>query len=267
MNQNQVKLIAIDMDGTLLNSQKEIPVENIKAIQEAAAAGIKIVLCTGRPRSGILPHFEKLGLSEEEYIIMNNGCSTYETKNWTLLQYESLSRPEMKEDFPEVALTLTGEKTYYVVGDEVPELVAYDAGTVFTEAKARSLEEIFAEGQVIFQAMYMADSEPLDAFQNTVQDGLNQSYSTVRSQDYIFEIMPQGATKASGLKHLAEKLDINPDQIMALGDAANDFEMLQFVGQSVAMGNASDDIKALCKYVTLTNDEAGVAHAIRTWAL
>ena len=61
------------MDGTLLDSQKEIPAENIKAIQEAAAAGIKIVLCTGRPRSGILPHFEKLGLSEEEYIIMNNG--------------------------------------------------------------------------------------------------------------------------------------------------------------------------------------------------
>ena len=273
MNQNQVKLIAIDMDGTLLNSQKEIPEENIKAIQEAAAAGIKIVLCTGRPRSGILPHFEKLGLSEEEYIIMNNGCSTYETKNWTLLQSESLSRPEMEEilqaceDFPEVALTLTGEKTYYVVGDEVPELVAYDAGTVFTEAKARSLEEIFVEGQVIFQAMYMADSEPLDAFQNAVQDGLSQSYSTVRSQDYIFEIMPQGATKASGLKHLAEKLDINPDQIMALGDAANDLEMLQFVGQSVAMGNASDGIKALCKYVTLTNDEAGVAHAIRTWVL
>lgn len=273
MNQNQVKLIAIDMDGTLLNSQKEIPEENIKAIQEAAEAGIKIVLCTGRPRSGILPHFEKLGLSEEEYIIMNNGCSTYETKNWTLLQSESLSRPEMEEllqaceGFPEVTLTLTGEKTYYVVGDEVPELVAYDAGTVFTEAKARSLEEIFAEGQVIFQAMYMADSEPLDAFQNAVQDGLSQSYSTVRSQDYIFEIMPQGATKASGLKHLAEKLEIAPNQIMALGDAANDLEMLQFVGQSVAMGNASDDIKDLCKYVTLTNDEAGVAHAIRTWAL
>ena len=60
MNQNQVKLIAIDMDGTLLNSQKEIPEENIKAIQDAAAAGIKIVLCTGRPRSGIVPHFEKL---------------------------------------------------------------------------------------------------------------------------------------------------------------------------------------------------------------
>lgn len=273
MNQNQVKLIAIDMDGTLLNTQKEIPEENIKAIQEATAAGIKIVLCTGRPCSGIVPHFEKLGLSEEEYIIMNNGCSTYETKNWTLLESESLSRSEMEEllqaceDFPGVALTFTGEKSYYVVGNEVPELVAYDAGTVFTEAKARSLEEIFEEGQVIFQAMYMAESEPLDAFQNAVQDILNQSYSTVRSQEYIFEVMPQGATKASGLKRLVEKLDINRDQIMALGDAANDLEMLQFVGQSVAMGNASDDIKSLSKYVTLTNDQSGVAYAIRTWAL
>lgn len=273
MNQNQVKLIAIDMDGTLLNTQKEIPEENIKAIQEATAAGIKIVLCTGRPCSGIVPHFEKLGLSEEEFIIMNNGCSTYETKNWTLLESESLSRSEMEEllqaceDFPGVALTFTGEKSYYVVGNEVPELVSYDAGTVFTEAKARSLEEIFEERQVIFQAMYMAESEPLDAFQNAVQDILNQSYSTVRSQEYIFEVMPQGATKASGLKRLVEKLDINRDQIMALGDAANDLEMLQFVGQSVAMGNASDDIKSLSKYVTLTNDQAGVAYAIRTWAL
>ena len=115
--------------------------------------------------------------------------------------------------------------------------------------------------------MYMAESEPLDAFQNAVQDILNQSYSTVRSQEYIFEVMPQGATKASGLKRLVEKLDINRDQIMALGDAANDLEMLQFVGQSVAMGNASDDIKSLSKYVTLTNDQAGVAYAIRTWAL
>ena len=85
---------------------------------------------------------------------------------------------------------------------------------LFYRSEARSLEEIFEEGQVIFQAMYMAESEPLDAFQNAVQDRLDQSYSTVRSQEYIFEVMPQGATKASGLKHLAEKLDINRDQIM-----------------------------------------------------
>ena len=162
---------------------------------------------------------------------------------------------------------MTGEKSFYVVGNEVPDLVAYDAGTVYMVAEAKSLEEIFAEGQVIFEAMYMAESKPLDDFQNAMEESLSQHYSTVRSQDYIFEIMPQGATKASGLKHLAEKLGIDPEQIMALGDAANDIEMLEFVGQSVAMGNASDDIKSLSKYVTLTNDQAGVAHAIRTWAL
>ena len=83
----------------------------------------------------------------------------------------------------------------------------------------------------------------------------------------LIRAIAQFVVKNSGLKHLAEKLDINRDQIMALGDAANDLEMLQFVGQSVAMGNASDDIKSLSKYVTLTNDQAGVAYAIRTWAL
>lgn len=268
-----VKLIAIDMDGTLLNSQKEIPQDNIDAIQEATKAGIQIVLCSGRPRSGILPYFEQLGLTEEEFIIMNNGCTTYETKDWHMIQKETLSQTEIVglqeacNNFPDVYLTLTGENSYYVVADKVPDLVAYDAGTVFMEAKARSLEEIFAEGEVIFQAMYMAEEAILDAFQAAVDPRLSQDFSTVRSQDYIYEIMPQGATKASALEHLAQTLGLTASQVMTLGDAANDLEMHAYADHSVAMGNASQDIKDACQHVTLTNDQAGVAYAIRRWAL
>ena len=110
-----IKLIAIDLDGTLLNSDKKIPDENVKAIQKAAKAGVKIVLCTGRPKSGILPYFERLGLTDEEYIIMNNGCSIYNTKNWELVSYAQVNNDELDkldqavEGYPEVCLTLTGE--------------------------------------------------------------------------------------------------------------------------------------------------------------
>lgn len=115
-----IKLIAIDLDGTLLNSDNKIPEENVKAIQKAAQAGVKIVLCTGRPKSGILPFFEKLGLDDEEYIIMNNGCTIYNTKNWELVFYAQVTNEELDKlneavaDYPDVCLTLTGEKHYYL---------------------------------------------------------------------------------------------------------------------------------------------------------
>lgn len=268
-----IKLIAIDLDGTLLNSDKKIPDENIKAIQKAAKAGVKIVLCTGRPKSGILPYFERLGLTDEEYIIMNNGCSIYNTKNWELVSYAQVNNDELDKldqvlaDYPEVCLTLTGEKHYYAVGSEVPELVQYDAGLVFDTAKAVSIDELKASSEIIFQAMYMARAPYLDPFQEAKESALAAEFSVVRSQKYIFEAMPKGYTKATALKALSEKLGFTPAEVMAIGDAANDIEMLEFADNSVAMGNATDEVKALCRYETTTNDQAGVAQAIYDYVL
>lgn len=268
-----IKLIAIDLDGTLLNSDKKIPDENVKAIQKAAKAGVKIVLCTGRPKSGILPYFERLGLTDEEYIIMNNGCSIYNTKNWELVSYAQVNNDELDkldqavEGYPEVCLTLTSEKHYYAVGSEVPELVQYDAGLVFDTAKAVSIDELKASSEIIFQAMYMARAPYLDLFQEAKESALAPEFSVVRSQEYIFEIMPKGYTKATALKALSEKLGFTPAEVMAIGDAANDIEMLEFADNSVAMGNATDEVKALCRYETTTNDQAGVAQAIYDYVL
>lgn len=268
-----IKLIAIDLDGTLLNSAKQIPTENIKAIQKAAKAGVKIVLCTGRPKSGILPYFEQLGLTDEEYIIMNNGCSVYNTKQWELVSHAQISKEDLEKlnrvlaDYPEVCLTLTTEEHYYAIASQVPELVQYDAGLVFDTAQAISFEEAKASSELIFQAMYMAKAPYLDVFQEAQESTLAADFSVVRSQEYIFEAMPKGYTKATALKALSEKLGFSPAEVMAIGDAANDIEMLNFAGHSVAMGNATDEVKALCRYQTTSNDQAGVAQAIYDYGL
>lgn len=94
-----------------------------------------------------------------------------------------------------------------------------------------------------------------------------KDFSVVRSQEYIFEAMPKGYTKATALKALSEKLGFSPEQVMALGDAANDLEMLEFAYHSVAMGNATDEVKSICRYETTTNDNAGVAQAIYDYVL
>lgn len=266
-------MIAIDLDGTLLNDQKQIPKENIVAIQKATEAGLKIVLCTGRPSSGTKPYFDQLGLTKEEFLILNNGCSTYNSPNWELRHAKTLdlsdvaSLEALSQPFPDVYLTLTGEKDYLVLEETVPELVQADGDLVFTRVKATDLRQLEQSGQVIFQAMYMGEKEALDRFELLARDQLAQSYSVVRSQETILEIMPKGVTKAYALKALANDLSISPQEVMAIGDAPNDIEMLQYAGLGVAMGNAEETIKVLADKVSLTNNQAGVAHAIYQFAM
>lgn len=269
-----IKLIAIDMDGTLLNSKKEIPKQNQVAIQAAAEKGVKIVICTGRAQSGVVPFYEELGLSaKEEYAILNNGCSIHQTSDWSLVDYAYLEASDIAfladkvKAYPQVQLVLTEKEDFLVVDEEPSELVRYDASLVFAEPVSISSQKSQQADKLVFQAMFMGDPEAIDAFQAQEEATLAERFSVVRSQPYIFEVMPKGVTKASGLKKLAEHLSIAPSEIMALGDAGNDAEMLAYAGLSVAMGNATPAIKALATVETADHDQAGVGLAIEKYVL
>lgn len=257
----------------MLNHQKELVKENIEAVQAAADSGVTIVICTGRPLSGTKPFFEQLGLSENEFLILNNGCSVYQSKDWQLIQSAQISLSDVAnlhklcQDYPGVDLTLTAEKDYYVLADQVPALVQFDGDLVFTKVKATSIEALKTKTDLIFQGMYMGEKPLLDKFEAAVRKDLEKDYSVVRSQDYILEIMPKNVTKAFALKALAEHLKIEQKQVMAIGDAANDLEMISYAGLGIAMGNASQAIKDLADAVTADCDHAGVAQAIRTYVL
>lgn len=263
-----VKLIAIDMDGTLLNSQKQLPQENIRALKEATEAGIKVVICTGRPLVGVKPFFEQLDVTTDDYVIVNNGCSTHRAHNWELVDDFQLTAEELtylydlQKDEPGVQLTAFDEEHYYVVAEEALPIIHWDASLVFTEPVCVTLEELLSKDTTYFEAMIVGEAADLDPFQAKYEAVLSERFSTVRSQHYIFETLPKGATKATALARLAEQLGYSPEEVMALGDANNDLEMLTYAGYSVAMGNSDDHIKAVAKYVTGTNDEAGVAQAI-----
>lgn len=263
-----IKLIALDMDGTLLNSQKEIPQAHIQAIHQAIENGVKLVLCTGRPLVGVKPYYEQLGLSgENEYVIINNGCSTHQTKDWNLVAWKELSvenilyLDKISKQTP-AQLTLFDEERYLVVDEKPSELVTYDASLVFTTPTEISLEEAISGKNIMFQAMFLAQPDELDTFEKQFDSQISQHFSGVRSQPVIYEAMPKGTTKATALRELAQRLDIKPQEIMAIGDANNDIEMLEFAGLGVAMGNSNDYVKKLADYVTDSNDENGVATAI-----
>ena len=252
-----IQLIAIDLDGTLLHEDKSLSKGNIEALHRAHEAGYDIVICTGRPLAGVRPIFEEIGLPDGNYyMIINNGCTTLSTKNWEIIDKEELSLEDMHRlqvltEDTDVQLTLFDMDHYLVVAPEASELVTMDAGIVNSKPTLP-----------IFQAMYVGDPSAIDDFQAKHEAALEADFNTVRSQDILFEILPKGACKASALQALSQTLGYRRDQVMALGDANNDLEMLRFAGYSVAMGNGNAAVKEIADFITLTNDEDGVAHAI-----
>ena len=164
-------------------------------------------------------------------------------------------------------MTLFDEEHYFVLGGKPNEIVQNDAKLVFSDLTEISLEEATSGKYRMFQSMFLGTKEQTDDFEERFAKELCRRFSGVRSQPVIYEAMPLGTTKATALSRLATILKIEPSEIMAMGDANNDIEMLQFAGLGIAMGNASDHVKSLANDVTASNEEDGVARAIEKYIL
>lgn len=270
-----IKLIAIDMDGTLLNEKKHIDKAEKEAIHEAIEAGIKIVLCTGRPLYGILPFYEELGLLEldsEGYVILNNGCSIHKTKDWKLIDQVNFTSDDIEylykfSESYDINFTLVNDTYYFNIGRKPTDELIKDAGFVFSDITDISLEEAKSGKHKIMKIMFLGDPEIMANFQEKNEDIIKSKYSGVLSQSYVYEVFPKDNNKGTGLKKLAEKLGIKQEEVMAIGDGNNDIEMFEYANYSVAMKNATELAKKAAKYETDSNENDGVAKAIRKYAL
>ena len=270
-----IKLLAIDMDGTLLNEEKHIDTPQKEAVQKAIEAGIKVVLCTGRPLFGVLPVYGELELEKynlDEYVILNNGCSLRKTTNWELLDNKEITREDvvyldkLRKGY-NLDLTVSNDNDYFVVGDKANKYTIEDGKLVYVDIKPISLEEATSGKHTFFKSMYLGEEEEIQRFKNDNENLLKDKYDAVLSQIHIFEMLPFGTNKAAALKELAEKLGIEREEIMTIGDGNNDVEMLEFAGIGVAMGNGTESAKKAANYVTDTNENHGVAKAIEKYIL
>jgi cof-like hydrolase len=270
-----IKLLAIDMDGTLLNEEKHIDTPQKEAVQKAIEAGIKVVLCTGRPLFGVLPVYGELELEKynlDEYVILNNGCSLRKTTNWELLDNKEITREDvvyldkLRKGY-NLDLTVSNDNDYFVVGDKANKYTIEDGKLVYVDIKPISLEEATSGKYTFFKSMYLGEEEEIQRFKNDNENLLKDKYDAVLSQIHIFEMLPFGTNKAAALKELAEKLGIEREEIMTIGDGNNDVEMLEFAGTGIAMGNGTESAKKAANYVTDTNENHGVAKAIEKYIL
>ena len=263
-----IKLIAIDMDGTLLNSKKELLDETKQYFKNFHNKNTEtlLVLCTGRPETGIRPYLKDLGyLEENHYIISQNGANIYESQTGKRLMdafVDSAAIQNWIELGKKHGISVMGAGVdYYYSFDEDPtEWMEFDVKLVSGKLKRIPTKESLNTD--FYKILLMGDEEQLNEFETFIPQEWRDEFYVVRSQKYLVEVLTKGVNKAFGLEELAQKLNIEPSEIAAIGDAANDIEMLEYAGLAIAMGNASEEVKSIADIVTDTNENNGVIKAI-----
>ncbi|WP_244244670.1 Cof-type HAD-IIB family hydrolase [Marinilactibacillus kalidii] len=267
-----IKLVALDLDGTLLNKNKEVSEENRQAIQRAKEAGVKVVLCTGRPLKAILHILEACNLLEEGDLgITYNGGLIQWTQSGESLSQITMDKNSVLEIY-ELSKTLNVPCNFIDLNTVYEP--AYPAGKdslypsimnilPFKPINTGSLPENTAMNKLIF----CWHQEELDQAISQIPETVHERYTIMKSRPNLLEILPKTVDKGKGLALLAEQLDLDVSEIMAIGDQENDLAMIQYAGIGVAMDNATEEVKKHADVVTKSNDDHGVAYAIEQYVL
>ena len=269
-----IRLIAIDLDGTLLNSKVELPQENRDSLRRAHEAGIEIVLGTGRRHDFALPIAQSLGF--DLWMFSSNGAITRSVRGETfhrdMLPKETAMKlaQAMRRFRNYMVLTFDRSGSGAIVCENHDQL--YGVIQRWMEKNApfiryvSPIEDALTEDPI--QAMFCGPVELMDsAQQDLAACGFGGDFTALRTQyDYrdlcIVDILKPGCSKGHALERWATHRGIDRNEVMAIGDNYNDVAMLTFAGHPVIMGNAADDLKQNGWTVTLHHDEHGVAATI-----
>ncbi len=266
-----IKLIAIDIDGTLLNNQREITPDVFAAIQEAKQAGVKPMIATGRPISGVVSLLEELHLTDVgDYVITFNGglvqdIGTGEDILKDTLTYADYLELELLARQLGVPFHASTKEGIYTANRNIGKYTIYESTLVSAPIFYRTPEEMV--DKEIIKVMMVDEPEILDRAIEKIPAPFFEKFNIAKSAPFYLEITPKTASKGKAIIRLADKLGLTMEETMAIGDQENDRPMLEAVGNPVVMENGSAELKKIAKYITKSNEESGVAYAIREWVL
>lgn len=280
-----MKLIAIDLNGTLLNRRNQISRKNIEAIKTTQKKGIEIAIVTGRAHFDVQSILKNAGISA--WIIGTNGATIHDKKG-TLLHAKSIK----KDDAKEILDYFVKHNMYYeVFSDQViytpkngRDLLTIEMFKLkntnpkinlklFQEAAERQ----YSQGKFEFISSHLDIIDKTNEFYNLlgfsfyrekINDGWQhfeqkRELATASLAKHLFELTHSDVSKGCAVRYLSGKLNIQREDIIAIGDHYNDLPMFESAGLSIAMGNSVRDIKSCAHHVTLSNDEDGVAHVMK----
>ena len=268
------KMIAIDLDGTMLDDHLQVSQANIDAVNEAIKMGVKIVICTGRTYAGIKRFITEFDYSSEnpEYLILGNG-TIIRTVNETEPLYQATVNENIRQNAIKVLeqyldqglalAAMTDRHFYTITNDEIAPIIIKETSRNKIHAEAIRYET-FMQKNNLNKLMFMAEKAVLDELQPLIEQSFNNFSDTVRSTAIILEVLPPDVNKGSGLSWLANHLGIALEDVVVIGDAMNDLSMFEVAGKKIAMENGHPLLREMSDCVTLSNNHSGVAAAINS---
>lgn len=264
------QLIALDMDGTLLNEDKIISQRTLEAIAALKTLGKKVVLATGRPYNGIKHYIKQLDLLDEhDYVVTFNGALVQSTKDSRILLDRPLNVAAYRELY-QLSLEL-GVHIHALTENSVitPKHNPYtEVESSINKIPALEMPvEAVSEDTLIVKVMFVDAPEVLDAILPKLPQWVKDRYTILRSAPIFLEFLDPEVNKGMGVHAVTEALGLKQSQVICVGDAQNDLAMIEYAQLGVAMGNATDELKAAADFVTLSNEQDGVAHVIEQFML
>ncbi len=269
----QIKLLVLDLDGTLTNSKKEVTPRSRKALKSAQEAGIKIVLASGRSPFGIMPLAKELELDRfGSYILAFNGGCIMDCRTGEVL-YRNVLDPSFNRPLLEIAEEYGVASMSYKEDVSAVYTAFPDHPVIRIVARNNNLPICYIEdmkGTITYPVpkfLYLGDAETMARVEKEMQERFAGKLAIYRSEGRILDIMPSGVDKASSLESLLKILGLTREEMAACGDSYNDVSMIRMAGLGIAMANAVQEAKEAADYVTLSNDEDGVAAAVERFLL
>ena len=264
------KLIALDMDGTLLNHQKEISEGNRSAIRAARALGKQVVIATGRPLVGVKRYLEQLEMvTDEDYVIAFNGSLVQTAKTGRVIYMKTLGWQDYQDLYAlslEMGVHIHALTEHHVMTPVANPYTDVEANINLIETEIIPVAEV-PHDRTIVKVMFVDEPTKLDAVMEKLPEWVQAKYTIVRSADIFLEFLEKSVNKGTGVAAVAEEMGITAASVICVGDAGNDLDMIHYAGLGVAMENAFDYVKEAADFITYSNDLDGVAHVIEKFML
>ncbi|MDR1919663.1 MAG: Cof-type HAD-IIB family hydrolase [Tannerellaceae bacterium] len=261
------KLLVLDVDGTLLNDKKEITPSTLATLQKVQQMGIQIVLASGRSTHGLRPIARILELDKYSgYILSYNGGQIFNMQTNELL-FERRMNPK---DIPYIEKQ-ANNNNFAILTYHKDTIITNQAHNIYVREEAARNNMRIAEAKDFASLITFSpckcmlvsdDDEALANLENKLRKRLSGSLDVFRSEPYFLEVVPPQINKADTLGVLMEKLSVEPEAVIAIGNGVCDIGMIQMAGLGIAMGNAGEKVKRCADYTTASNEEDGVARAV-----
>lgn len=273
MKRLDVRLIALDLDDTLLNDRRQISDEDTLALRECAGRGIYVVLCSGRAEDAILPFVRRLEIAGKEagrYIIAINGCSVFDMHRRQQIFCRKvdggilLRANEIAERHGLLSEVYTPDTIFYREETKWTRLDVEMCG--LRGERVCGYEEFIRKG--FTKMLIPGEPEKLRELQSVLRSEFGDNAVIFTSKPYFLEILPPRCGKGEAVGWLADTLGVGIGETMGFGDSMNDESLIRMAGFGVAMRNGLDEIKRIADFVTdEDNNNSGVGKFLRKWVL